>query len=234
MNLQKNQEDAASAMLRDLQGEVSEESAPLLQFIVRWAPAIAGIVLALLLALCTVAAWKWYRGRQDAASRAELEQALRSTSGSQRDEALGRLAEKAPASTRLGIYLALGQSASANGNPALAAQAYARAAELDDGALGAAAALNGAFSLMDQGDFAGALAILRQLEGQLPEAAQSPGFRQLLAEAALGAGQKQAALDVYRALGQGQGGDSEYFRARADALAAELGAEDAAPAPQAP
>lgn len=229
MNSQKNQDDAALAMLRDLQGEVSEESAPLLQFIVRWAPAIAGVVLALLLALCTVAAWKWYRGRQEAASRAELEQALRSTSGSQRDEALGRLAEKAPDGTRLGIYLALGQSASANGNPALAAQAYAKAAELDDGALGAAAALNGAFSLMAQGDCAGALAILRQLEGKLPEAAQSPGFRQLLAEAALGAGQKQAALDVYRALGQGP--DSEYFRARAEALAAELAAEAPQSAP---
>ena len=49
MNPQKNQGAPESPLLRDLQSEVSAESAPLLQFMLRHAGVIAGVVVLLLL-----------------------------------------------------------------------------------------------------------------------------------------------------------------------------------------
>lgn len=224
MNPQKNQGDVAPQLLHDLQSEVSEESAHLLQFIVRYAPAIASIVLALLLALGGMAIWKWYHGGRQDEAMAEVGRIGSALQGSERDAALEKLAKEAPEDSRLFIYMTLGQSAQENGNPVLAARAYASATELDrNGALGLAAAINGAGSLLMQNEGGQALALLQEIEGRLPEVTQAPGFRQMLAEAALMAGQKQTALVAYRALGQADGPEGAYFRARAAAIEKETG-----------
>lgn len=237
MNPQKNQDESASPFLRDIQAEVSAESAPLLQFITRYAGAIAGVVLILLLALGGMAVWNWYHTGKQEEARQELARINAQLKGKDRDAALSRLAADAPDSTKLFIYMSLGQSAQENGDPVLAADAYARAARLDgDGALGLTAALGSVGSLLMQNENAQALALLQELEARLPESRRSVQLRQMLAEAASRAGQTELAARTYRSLAEEvKTPEAAYFRARADALAAELGRKDApaAPAPDA-
>lgn len=235
MNSQKNQAEVASPFLRDIQAEVSAENAPLLQFITRYAGVIAGVVLLLLLALGGMAVWNWYHtGKQEEAQQ-ELARIDAQLKGKDRDAALSRLAESAPDSTKLFIYMSLGQSAQENGDLILAAEAYAKAAKLDnDGALGLAAALGNVSSLLMQNEDAQALALLQELESRLPEARRSVLLRQMLVEAASRAGKTEIAYQTYRNLAEEMKmPQAAYFRSRADALAAELGkAADAPAAPQ--
>lgn len=222
MNQQKNQD--GPSFLEGLQNEVSAENAPLLQFITKYAGAIAGIVLILLLILGGMGVWKWYHGGKQKETREELAKINREFKGADRDKALAALAEKAPESARLFIYLTLAQSAQENGDPVLAADAYARAASLGgDSALGIAGALGSAGSLLIQAKYPQALALLIELQSRLPEVAQSVEFRQMLAEAAARAGDLELAIKTYTMLADEiktpEGG---YFRARATALANDL------------
>lgn len=234
MNPQKNQEESASPFLRDIQAEVSAENAPLLQFITRYASAIAGVVLALLLALGGMAVWNWYHHGKQEEARQELARINAQLKGKDRDAALSKLAEGAPESTKLFIYMSLGQSAQENGDPILAADAYARAAKLDgDGALGLTAALGSVGSLLMQNENVQALALLQELEAKLPESRRSVQLRQMLAEAASRAGKTELAYKTYLGLAEEvKTPEAAYFRSRANALAAELGKAADAPAAQ--
>lgn len=239
MNPQKNQDEGTTlgGIGRDIQAEVSAESAPLLQFITRHAGLIASVVLALLLVLGGMAIWNWHQtGRQDEA-RQELARINAQLRGADRDAALDKLAANAPDSVKLFIYMSLGQSAQENGNPVLAADAYARAAKLDgDGALGLTAALGSVGSLLMQNENVQALALLQELEAKLPESRRSVQLRQMLAEAASRAGKTELAYKTYLGLAQEvKTPEGAYFRSRADALKAELDAASHTapqPAPQ--
>lgn len=225
MNPQKNQDEPSSPLLRDIQAEVSAESAPLLQFITRYASAIAGVVLLLLLALGGMAVWNWYHTGKQEEARQELARINAQLKGKDRDAALAKLAEGAPDSTKLFIYMSLGQSAQENGDPVLAADAYAKAAKLDgDGALGLTAALGSVGSLLMQNENVQALALLQELEAKLPESRRSVQLRQMLAEAASRAGKTELAYKTYLGLAEEvKTPEGAYFRSRAEALAAQLG-----------
>ena len=224
MNQQKNQEKGAAGLLDNIQGEVSPENAPLLNFITKYASAIASLVLALLLCLGGWAVWNWYHGGKQKEAREELARINAEMKGADRDKALAELAKNAPDSTKLFIYMSLGQSAQENGNPVLAADAYAKAASLDgDGALGLTAALGSVGSLLMQAEYNQALALLQELEKKLPESANSVQLQQMLAEAAYRAGKLELARQTYARLGQElTTPEAAYFRNRAEAIAAEL------------
>lgn len=222
MNQQKNQEPAMPQLMQDLQGEISDESAPLLQFIVRYAGLIATLALMLLLSLGGMGIWKWHKGKTLEEARADLLRICRDLSGAERDAALESLAARAPTEAKAYILMTLGKSAQASGNHQLAAHAFGRASEIDqNGALGLGAAINQAGALLMQNEPAKALTALQALEARKPELAQSPAFRQLLAETAGRAGQKALAASMYRGLAQGDGPDSAYFLSRANALETE-------------
>lgn len=211
-------------LLDGIQGEVGAESAPLLNFITRHASLIAGVVLLLLLILGGMAIWNWYhKGKQEEARR-ELARINAELKSSDRDAALAKLAENAPDSVKLFIYMSLGQSAQENGNPILAADAYAKAAQLDgDGALGLTAALGSVGSLLMQAEYTQALALLQELEARLPESSRSVELRQMLAEAASKAGKKDLALKTYESLAKEvKTPEAAYFKSRAEALAEEM------------
>ena len=72
MNPQKNQGEETSPLFRDLQAEVSSESAPLLQFMLRHAGIIAGVVILFLLVLAGTGIWRWYSGGKNEDARQEL------------------------------------------------------------------------------------------------------------------------------------------------------------------
>lgn len=227
MNSQKNQDNAPQSLLDGIQGEVSAENAPLLQFITKYAPYIAGFVLLLLLILGGTGAWKWYHAGKQKDAQDELGRISMRLKGSERDEALANLAKKAPDSAKLYIYLSLAKSAQENGNTALAADAYAKVAKMDgDGALGMAAALGGAGSLLKQSKYAQALSLLQELGNKLPWTSRSMQFQQMLAEAAYRAGKLELAMNAYRGLAEeSRGQDAAYYRFRADAIASQIDGE---------
>lgn len=228
MNPQKNQGEEASPLFRDLQAEVASESAPLLQFMLRHAGLIAGVVIIFLLVLAGTGLWHWYSGGKNDEARQELARIGLTMQGPERVKALAALADKAPSDVRLSVLLALAQSALQSGDDAAAADAYAKVAKLDaNGALGLTAALGEAGSLLKAGKNAEALTLLQGLEPRLPVENRSVQFRQMLAEAAVKAGQKDLAARTYQALAQEvKGLDGDYYRVRAEALAPAGGAQD--------
>ena len=231
MNPQKNQGAEDSPLLRDLQAEVSSESAPMLQFMLRHAGTIASIVVLFVLVLAGTGIWRWYSTSKNDEARQSLARIVLQTSGPAQVKELAALAEKAPAEVRLSAYLALGQSAMSNGDTATAASAFAKAAKEGDGSMALVASMNEAAVLLKSGKYAEALALLQQMQSALPGEVSAPQFKQMTAEAAVVAGQTEQAARMYLALSrEAQGLNSEYFRARAYALAPKIVDEEAAQA----
>lgn len=224
MSQQKNQGEDRGTLLDGIHSEVSVENQPLLNFITKYASVIAGCVLVLLLVLGGLAVWNWYHHGKQQEAREELARINMQLKGKDRETALSKLAANAPDNVKLFIYLSLGQSAQENGNPILAADAYAKAAEIDgDGPLGLTAALGSVTSLLMQGEFQQGLALLQELEAKLPPARHSVQFKQLLAEAAYGASKLELAEKIYTELGQQVNTpQASYFRERAEQIAAEI------------
>lgn len=224
MQEQNKSPENGNSLFNGIQSEVSAENAPLLNFITKNASYIAGIVLLLLLILGGMAVWNWYHGAKQDEARRELARINAELKGADRSQALAKLAADAPESTKLFIYMSLGQNAQENGDPVLAADAYAKAASLDgDGALGLTAALGSVGSLLMQAEYVQALALLEELDRRLPDASKSMEFRQMLAEAAAKAGKPELALKVYENLAATvKTPEAAYFRSRAEALKQEI------------
>ena len=91
--------------------------------------------------------------------------------------------------------------------------------------------------MLKAGKYADALALLQKLQAALPGEVTAPQLKQMMAEAAVAAGQTEQAARIYLALSrEAQGLNSEYFRARATTLAPKIVEEEAAQtaAPAAP
>lgn len=231
MNPQKNQGMEDSSLLRDLQAEVSSESAPMLQFMLRHAGTIAGIVVLFVLVLAGTGIWRWYSSSRDEDARQALARAVIENHGAAQVKALAAMAAKAPENVRFSVYLALGQSAMRNGDATAAADAFAKAAKTGDGALAMAAGMNEAGALLKLGKNAEALALLQGLQSALPGEVVAPQLKQMTAEAAVVAGKPEQAARIYLALArEAQGLNSEYFRSRAASLDPKLVAEEEAQA----
>jgi len=231
MNPQKNQGAEESPLLRDLQAEVSSESAPMLQFMLRHAGTIASIVVLFVLVLASTGIWRWYTTSKNDEARQSLARIVLQTSGPAQIKELAALAEKAPADVRFSVYLALGQSAMSNGDYGAAADAFAKAAKEGESSLALVAGMNEAGALLKAGKYAEALAALQKLQSSLPGEVTAPQLKQMTAEAAVIAGQPEQAARMYLALArEAQGLNSEYFRARATALAPKIVDEEAAQA----
>jgi hypothetical protein len=223
MNPQKNQVADASSLLDEIRTETSAESAPLLRFILRHAGVIAGLVVCFLLLVAGTGIWQWRSSAKSAEVMDELARITMANQGESRVAALTALALSAPEKAKLAVYMALGHSAAESGDYAAAAAAYADAARQDgEGALGSAAMIAQACALLRDGKSADAASLLRDAEKRLPEQARTPQLRQMLAEAAVSAGQKDFAAGIYENLANAAPGrEGDYFRARAAALARE-------------
>ena len=228
MKPQKNQDSPAPLqgagpdILRDLQGEVGEESQPLLEFITRHGSVIVTVVLLFLLAIGLSGLWNWYHAKQHREALADIARTEMRLQGAERVTALRELAQKAPTDALLPAWLAVGQAALAVKDFNGAADAFAAAAKSDaDGPLGLAAALGQATSLLKADKPQDALTLLQGLSAQNADLGQNPALRQLLAQAAVKAGKLDLAAKTYQALAKDAVGlDSAYFAARAEALQA--------------
>ena len=213
---------AGSDILRDLQGEVSEESAPLLEFITKHGSAIATVVVLFLIVIGLSGLWNWYTGKQHKEALAELARTEMRLKGAERVKALRELAQTVPADATLPAWLAVGQAALEVSDFAGAADAFAAAAKSDaEGALGLAASLGQATSLLKANKAQEALTLLQALATQNSDLGQHHALRLLLAQAAVKAGNSDLAAKTYQALAkEAQGLDSAYYAARAEALQA--------------
>ena len=235
MNPQKNQGADDAPLLRDLQLEVSQESAPLLQFMLRHAWLIAGVLVLFLLVLAGTGIYNWHSDSRAEEARDALARATLQYRGADRVKALAQLAENAPSSARFATYMALAQSALDNDDYDTAAQAYGKAAKSTDGAFGLSAALGEVGILLKAGKSAQALTLLQGLQNALSGGASVPQLRQMLAEAAIGAGQKELAARTYLALARETDGvNSSYLRTRAAELDPALAAADKLAVPDPP
>ena len=89
--------------------------------------------------------------------------------------------------------------------------------------------------MLTAGKSAQALTLLQGLQNALPGGASAPQLRQMLAEAAIAAGQKELAARTYLALARETDGvNSSYLRTRAAELDPALAAADEAAASAAP
>ena len=181
-------------LFNDLKAEVSAESAPLLQFIVRNSGLIVGVVVVLLVALVGTAVWRWHQGGLQAEAQTELARIGITMKGGDRLKALDDLAAKAPENMRYSIYLMQAEFAMQDQDYSRAEQAYATAAKLDaDGAMGLMAALGQAGALIKLDRPADAVTLLQGLT--------------------------DVAVAAYEALAASQPGlDGEFYRSRAEAL----------------
>lgn len=230
MNQQKNQGSASKSLLEGIQGEVSAENAPLLEFLTRYAWLIAGAVLLLLFILGGLGIWNWLHNSKLEEARAELALVSNQYQGQAKLKALRQLAEDAPVGVQLEAWLKLAQSAQENGDIQLAGEAWTRAAELDrGGAIGITAALGTASVFLQQGNYQKALEILQELEQRTPDLANVQEFQRMLAETAARAGKLELARNIYQKLAnEFQTEESAYYQKRADALTEKLAAGKAA------
>lgn len=221
MNSQKNQGAMPSPILQDLQAEVTAETAPLLQFIVKNANLIISIVVLFLLTLAITGIWQWYNNKETTNalnSLVDIELNLQRDKKSDALKDLETFTKQAPSSIHLYSLMLLAQAQNNQNKFNEASETYSQIAREDaDGAIGLIAMFDQASSLLNAKQYAEALKILQTLEDRLPAESRSPQLRQIIGETALLAGQKDLAIKTYQALSREvQGLDGEYFRSRAE------------------
>lgn len=190
---------AAAHMLGDMKAEVSPEAAPLWEFALTHARAIALAVLGIIALIIVVAGWQWYRESAAASARHDLGRIAASSDPAARLKALEGFMADAPSSVYLAAQLELAQAAVQSENWDKAAAAYAALVERDKNSpLAFAARFNRADVLLRQGKAAVAVAELEILLAQAPDALK-PFLNEQIGEAAEAAGQKDKAIAAYQA-----------------------------------
>lgn len=190
---------AAAHVLGDVKAEVSPEAAPLWEFVLTHARAIAVGVLAVIMIIIAVAGWEWYRESAAASARDDLGRISASPDPAARLKALEAFIVDAPDSVYPAAQLELAAAAVEAQDWDKAASAYAAVAERDKTTpLAFTARLNRAGVLLRQGKATEAVTELETLLPQAPADLQ-PFINEQLGEAAEAAGQTDKAVAAYQA-----------------------------------
>ena len=212
----ENQTVPQQGILNEIGGEVSEESAPLLEFITKHGGKIAGAVLLFLLVTGLCALWQWHTRKS---ADDYLTEMAKITQMQNKDEALAALealAKKVPDGIQNAIRLTLADLAIRNNNTQKAAEAFEACAKADgEGTVGTMAQLSLAMTHLKTENWQDALTLLTDLEKKF--APKVPSIvRELTAEAAQGAGNTKRAAELFDLLAQEETGDAAaYYRYRA-------------------
>lgn len=209
---------AAAQMLGGLEAEVSPEAAPLWNFVLSHARALACGVLGVILIIVAAGAWKWYEESSADKARLELGRISATQDPAARLAALEAFAADAPASVLTAARLELAATAARAENWEKAVAAYAAVADAEKSSpLGVSARLNEADILMRLGRPAEAVSRLEAVLTAAPEDLLST-IHQQIAEAAESAGQKDRAAAAYEAalaaLPPSAVSESAYYRTR--------------------
>ncbi|MBQ9536383.1 MAG: tetratricopeptide repeat protein [Desulfovibrionaceae bacterium] len=207
------------SLLNEIGSEVSQESAPLLQFITEHGLKIAALVGLLLIITSASFVWKWYQNKTAQEILDEKVKIELTLKGPAQLEALQQLLERAPSKLQTLLALTLASHASKQQDYAKAAQAYAKAAQLDaDGAMSSIATLAQASALLRENKNQEAVALLQANEARL--GTPLPLYvKQMLADAAIRAGQEELASSTYKSmLNDLTGEDQAYVERLLDTL----------------
>lgn len=212
-----------SSLLGSLQGEVSTEATPILQFVLDNVRAIAGIIVLLVLMVIVAGGWRWHAKNTQQTAQNELGMILVTKQGPDRIAALQTFAAKAPASVRSAAYLELAATAMLLRDYGKAAEAYAKI-EGETG-LGIVSTVSEASALIESGKPAEALVLLEKIEPTAPEGVRN-FIRSHLAVAAEAAGDYQKALSACEnILATGNAPEADYLRFKVQELKARIAAK---------
>ena len=217
--------DIDPGLLDGIRSEVTNETRPFLQFILKYARWIIGVVVVLVVALVATAIYNKVMASQEAELQESLAKIRQVAPDASQLEKLEALAGSCPARLRVSVYADLAASALVQGNFDKAAEAYAFVArEAADTPMGQVAAVNQAGALLSQGKYAEGVSLLQDIVGRLPEGSDVQP-RLMLAEGAVRAGQYDLAASTYEALaGNGEDSSNGFYAARAAKIRA-MGAE---------
>ncbi|MBQ7607666.1 MAG: tetratricopeptide repeat protein [Desulfovibrionaceae bacterium] len=215
-------------IMNEIGGEVSEENAPLLEFITKHGGKIAGAVLLFLLITGLSALWQWHASKSADEFLGEMAKITQMSDKKAALTALEALAEKAPSGLANTVQLTIADLALQSNDTEKAQKAYEACAKADgDGSAGTMAELSLAMTLLKKGSYKEALPLLTDLEKRF--APKTPTILlEYMAEASLGAGDAKRAAELFTRLSQEETGDTQaYYQYRAR-VAVESGEKKAA------
>lgn len=213
---------ANAQMLGAMKAEVSPEAAPLWDFVLRHARAIAVGVLGVIVIIMAVAAWQWRQERAAAAARDDLGRISAAADPAARLAGLEAFAADAPATVYAATQLELAQAAAQSENWEKAAAAYSALIQREpDSPLALPARFNLADILLRQGRAAEAVTELETLLTRAPDEFK-PYLNEQIGEAAEAAGLRDKAVSAYEAaiaaLADSAPAEAAYYQSRIAAL----------------
>ncbi len=207
-------------ILNELQTEISNEAAPLLQFLTEHALKIMLVLGLFVVAVAGLGAYNWHQESVMEEAQAELHTIALTQDSAQRVSALEAFLATAPESLQSSVYLSLAQVHMQEKNYAKAAESYAQLAQRNAGtALALVSSLNQGQALILAGKGKEAVQVLEPLVADVPTT-QNTIAQQALAEAALLSGDTAKAKAAFEAIANATtGSESEFYRYRARTVA---------------
>ena len=190
----------SQGVMETIQSEVSAESRPLLEFIVKNARYFVGVIVLLIVALVGTGLYGWIQTGKRNDTLDALARIMARPANAQQMTELEALSKSCPESMRVAVAVATVQSALAQGLSDKVEESYARVAQSEyDTPTGLAAAINQAGVLMDAGKYAEGVKILQQL---LPRLTPQTGVqaKMMLAEGAARGKDYELAAKTYEDL----------------------------------
>ncbi len=208
-------------LLDELQSEISNEAAPLLQFILKHAVLIMACLALFVVILAGVGGYNWYTERNLLEGQAKLSSIVLSKQGEERVTALEAFLNTASSELKGGTLLALAEVNMELKAYDKAATHFGALSALDsEGAVGLLSALNQGQALLLAGKPKEALSVLEAIVNKAPTI-QRIAIQQSLAEAALQAGDVQKAQQTFEAMAAASNGpEARFFRYRARTVGA--------------
>ncbi|MBQ7456255.1 MAG: tetratricopeptide repeat protein [Desulfovibrio sp.] len=217
-------------LLGELGSEVSQESAPLLEFITRHGGLIAGFVLVFLLLTGLTALWQWHSNKEANSYLTQMAMITQKDDKALALTSLEQLAKEAPNKLKTLTYLTLGDLALQSKDLAKAQAVYKQAAAEDaDGVSGTMAQYALIASFLRDAKYTNALEAIEALWKQYGTN-QPLLLQQLKAETLARTGDTKQAHDLFVAISKTQQGvEAAYFLARAKAIGEQEGKQTTQP-----
>ncbi len=152
-------------LLNSVESEVSKESAPLLEFLVRHARKIALAVVVLVVILAGYGGYRWWEARNHATGVKDLGRVLVAGASPEQLQKVMAFAEQGPSSTRTAAYFEAARIATELGDKTMASAAWAKVAQAG-GAMGFIAQINQAQLLAASGDPEGAARLYQSIKSE--------------------------------------------------------------------
>ncbi len=207
-------------ILNELQTEISNEAAPLLQFLTEHALKIMLVLGLFVVAVAGLGVYNWHQESVMEEAQTELHTINLTQDSAQRVSALEAFLSKAPESLQSSVLLHLAQVHMQEKNYNQAAENYGQLSQRNAGtALAIVSSLNQGQALILAGKGKEAVLVLEPIIAEVPTN-QNTIAQQALAEAALLSGDTAKAKAAFEAIANATtGSESEFYRYRARTVA---------------